>query len=243
MAQLDRESSEARSGVSPGDGVSARTRERIIRAAERLFATRGIEAVSLREVNAAAGQRNKSAVHYHFGSKQALVEAIFEHRMAPLDAMRRERIEALDAARRRATLRDWVCVVVEPLAEHVAPEATSGAYVRFLAQLVRAPGRWLVPTTYGRFTGGVLAACDRIAGELGPIPEPLRRHRIASMVAHMVHALADREGGAQALGAPGEASLAHELFVADLVDVLVAGLRAPVSDAARALLAAAGGSP
>ena len=55
--------------------VSQQTREELILAAERLFSEFGIDAVSLRQINAAAGQRNSSAAHYHFGSKDALIAA------------------------------------------------------------------------------------------------------------------------------------------------------------------------
>ena len=57
---------------------SGATRERLILAAEELFARDGLDAVSLRQVNTAAGQRNASAAHYHFGSKQGMVLALFE---------------------------------------------------------------------------------------------------------------------------------------------------------------------
>ena len=58
--------------------TSDRTREQLILAGERLFALSGLDSVSLRQINSAAGQRNSSAAHYHFGSKEALVQAIHE---------------------------------------------------------------------------------------------------------------------------------------------------------------------
>ncbi|MFI7007035.1 TetR/AcrR family transcriptional regulator [Streptomyces sp. NPDC050145] len=51
------------------------TRQQLIKAAERLFATQGVDAVSVRAVNAAAGQ-GPASVHYHFGSKENLVAAV-----------------------------------------------------------------------------------------------------------------------------------------------------------------------
>src|SRR4051794_8680724 len=68
----------------------------ILRAAERLFAERGIEHVSLREIGVAAGQRNNSAVQYHFGTREELVRALYEDRLAPLDRRRRELLDRLD---------------------------------------------------------------------------------------------------------------------------------------------------
>ena len=64
------------------------TREKLIIAAEQLFAERGIQDVSLRQINNAAGQRNASATHYHFGSRDTLVRAIFEFRMTGIDQRR-----------------------------------------------------------------------------------------------------------------------------------------------------------
>jgi AcrR family transcriptional regulator len=51
-------------------------RERLIRAAESLFAERGLDAVSLREILAAAEVGNSSAVQYHFGDRSGLVRAV-----------------------------------------------------------------------------------------------------------------------------------------------------------------------
>ncbi|WP_458689763.1 TetR/AcrR family transcriptional regulator [Nocardia tengchongensis] len=61
----------------------AGTRERLIAAAEQLLLTEPYDEVSVRAVCAAAGA-NPAAVHYHFGSKEALVGALIEDRLGPL---------------------------------------------------------------------------------------------------------------------------------------------------------------
>lgn len=76
----------------------SRTKERILDAAERLFADEGIARTSLRAITVAAGV-NVAAVHYHFGSKEALLEALSARRVAPVN---RERLERLDALEREA---------------------------------------------------------------------------------------------------------------------------------------------
>lgn len=63
------------------------TRDRILNAAERLFAKRGINPTSMRALTAAA-EVNLAAVHYHFGSKEALLDAVVERRALPLNAAR-----------------------------------------------------------------------------------------------------------------------------------------------------------
>src|SRR5688572_23669682 len=82
------------------------TKERLLNAAERLFAARGFAGTSLREVTAEAGA-NVAAVHYHFGSKEELLRAVLSRIVAPVNAERLtllERVEA-EAARRRRALR------------------------------------------------------------------------------------------------------------------------------------------
>lgn len=71
------------------------TRERILDVAERLFAEQGLGQTSLRTITAAAGV-NLASVHYHFGSKDALVHSIFERRLKPMNGERLHRLEALE---------------------------------------------------------------------------------------------------------------------------------------------------
>lgn len=76
------------------------TRLSLIRTAERLFAERGIEGVTLREIQLAAGQSSSSAITYHFGSKRSLVRAIVEYRQGRLDRERARMAEQLRADER-----------------------------------------------------------------------------------------------------------------------------------------------
>lgn len=71
------------------------TRQRILDIAEQLFAEQGLGQTSLRAITAAAGV-NLAAVHYHFGSKEALEQAIFERRLKPMNNDRLQRLDALE---------------------------------------------------------------------------------------------------------------------------------------------------
>src|SRR3546814_19686067 len=62
---------------------------RILQAAEDCFGEHGIDAVSLRQIAIAAGQGNTAAVQYHFGSKEGLLEAIFQHRLPAIHQRRK----------------------------------------------------------------------------------------------------------------------------------------------------------
>jgi AcrR family transcriptional regulator len=73
------------------------TREALLDAAEALFSEHGIQASSLRGITQRAGA-NLAAVHYHFGSKEGLVRAVFSRRLRPLEEERFRLLEACDLA-------------------------------------------------------------------------------------------------------------------------------------------------
>ena len=75
------------------------TRTRILDAAEELFMQHGFEGTSMRQLTAKAGV-NLAAVNYHFGSKDALIEAVFRRRLDPMNAARIGALEALEATAR-----------------------------------------------------------------------------------------------------------------------------------------------
>ncbi|MGV9772715.1 TetR/AcrR family transcriptional regulator [Streptosporangium sp. NPDC003464] len=66
----------------------AGTRERLITAAEELFSTRGIGAVSLNEIVRASGARNATALQYHFGDRAGLLRAVLGKHGGDVDARR-----------------------------------------------------------------------------------------------------------------------------------------------------------
>ena len=77
------------------------TKDRILDAAEAIFAERGYEAASMRAITGEAGV-NLAAGHYHFGSKSGLFRATFERRVHEVNAERLERLDELEASHRDA---------------------------------------------------------------------------------------------------------------------------------------------
>lgn len=80
--------------------TSAKTREAMIATAEVLYGSRGIDAVSLSEITAASGQKNRNALQYHFKNRQGLLEAIFEKNTLPIGELRKNYLE-------RAATGEW----------------------------------------------------------------------------------------------------------------------------------------
>lgn len=108
------------------------TKDRILGAAEELFALHGFAGTSLRQVTSQADV-NIAAVNYHFGSKENLVNEVFRRRM---DEMTAARLSQLDTARRDhpGQLRPVLAAFVEPALAMAQDRQTGGAFVRVIAR-------------------------------------------------------------------------------------------------------------
>ena len=73
------------------------TRGVLVATAEQLFAERGLEGVSLREINAAAGQRNSSALQYHFGDRGGLIRAVLAKHQPEVESRRHALLDEYEA--------------------------------------------------------------------------------------------------------------------------------------------------
>lgn len=112
------------------------TRERILTAAERLFAEHGVFAVSNRQVGETAGQGNNTAVSYHFGTKVDLVHAIVRRHAEEIDRLR---LRMLTEIGESTDVRDWVACMVRPPTEHLATLDSPSWFARFAAQIMTDP--------------------------------------------------------------------------------------------------------
>ncbi|WP_193604588.1 TetR/AcrR family transcriptional regulator [Nocardioides dongkuii] len=119
-------------GTPATDDGTGPTEARILQTAERLFAERGPEAVSLRAITTEAGT-NVASIHYHFGSKEGLLAALIQTRAAEVSARRAVLLELLEDAE-SFTARELARAFVLPVAEMAAAGGTS--WVRLIAQIL-----------------------------------------------------------------------------------------------------------
>lgn len=158
------------------------TRERLLDAAQHLFARRGVDAVTIREINDHAGQRNASALHYHFGSRQELLIAVVDRHQPAIDA-ERGRLLAVADDDPHAVLQ----AILTPLTDRLRT-AEGRDYLRIVPQLL-APGHRDedLPTPMALVEG-----LARLEGHLIALPPSVRRQRLRSMLLVTTTLLADR---------------------------------------------------
>jgi AcrR family transcriptional regulator len=203
------------------------TRARILAAAERLFAERGIDAVSLLEINKAAGQRNRSAIQYHFGDKERLVHAILDKHTPGIEGRRHAMLDELEASG-RLELRPLVEALVVPVAEKLEDPDGGVAFVRLNAQLIGHPDFSLLQLSAQRVNRGA-DRLQRLTARACPgLPAALWVPRWLLLIGLLFHGLADYAHLVEQ-GSEGVALPSRELFVSNLVDGIVALLEAPCS--------------
>jgi len=211
----------------------------MIDTAERLIAERGLGALSLREVAADAGQRNHSAVQYHFGSRAGLVEAVFDARMRPIDARRAELLAQLEEAGDTTDLAALTEVVVRPMAEAIVVEPP-GWYGRFLAEIARSEPSLLLTDRPAMVT--LHRAARLMIAAMVAVPVSLRAERSRMALGAAVTMLADRERQlweSEVAGSEPQASPpAGPSFVSHVIDLVQAMVSVPPSPALAAELAA-----
>jgi AcrR family transcriptional regulator len=204
---------------SSGDtGRPAEGRLRLLAAAEQLFATRGL-GVPNREIVAAAGQHNRSAITYHFASRAGLIDAVCERHETPIAEHRQHLIARLPGPGDRTT-RQLVDAHIQPLAAEMlrcAPPYWARLNEMLLAD--QRPGT--APTQL----------LDLMVAHLSHLPKPEAAGRVALTVRFLNSGLACWERDSE-VGADGLVPLAP--FTLILTDLAVAMLDAPSSVPAQA---------
>jgi AcrR family transcriptional regulator len=215
---------------------SAITRSKIIRVAVKLFADRGIEGVSLNDINKAAGQRNKNATHYHFGSKEGLLQAVFDQHEPPI-ARRRTELLDLYQARGELTLRNVLRAILLPMAEKLNDPDGGPDFVRFSAHLVITNTMAALHLNAPTFR---IASVERIAKamdqQLAHLSPAIKVQRGLLLGVFLTHALAEHSRIRDNAQAGADLNRLTEVFVANLEDCLTALMQAPASEATLALL-------
>lgn len=199
----------------------------ILDVAEREFSRHGLEKVSLRELGAASGQRNVSAVSYHFGSREGLLSALLSRRIGQLDRMRQQRLQLLARLDKAGDPHAVIGESFRVLADTVRHEAWGADFVRVLAQVLLHPELDFHALVPDELTGGYRLSMTLVQPALAHLPAATLQERLSLAYHHGTYALAMWLHTHGPVSAANEAG--YEAFVSDTVDFLVGGVMAPVS--------------
>lgn len=211
---------------------SPETRARILDAAETLFVEHGLEGTSMRMITGRAGV-NLAAVNYHFGSKESLIQEIFEGRVT---ALNRRRLEALDRAiadarqAGRAVRPSQILEAFFQPALELAADTRHGGH-RFIRLLGRTHTetspfvRRLLAELYGETLQRFLAA---LCGSLPGVPREEIVWRFYFMMGATFYAIAGTDNLQVFDGRFDQQDPAQ--LIPRLMSFLLAGLRAPLPE-------------
>ena len=198
------------------------TRSRLLAEAERLFAEEGIWRVRVQDIVAAAGQRNSSALSYHFGSRREVLHAILREHGEPIDQERGEVWAVLDDDRASALIE----ALILPLTRRLAT-ASGRCYLRIVAQLSAEFSRWDFDPTH---VPANLNAILRLLRDQAKIDGRAQRdERVLGMIQLMTASLAER---ARSIEAGDALATDADEYSANLVDMLTGIIKAPARAAA-----------
>lgn len=207
----------------------------LLDAAEELVARRGIHGVSAREVVTAAGQRNNSAIAYHFGSWHGLLDAVWSRHAPHVNAQRAALTDAahLDGS---PALERLVYAYVHPLVTEIARGRPS-YWARFNEQwLATAPLVFLAVPQPGAVQADyypsdesltVLASLLETIAQCLDLPESDTRRRVGLTVRFVIGSFASWERAHEA----GDAT-DLSTFESEIVELACAMLRVPGGDSA-----------
>ncbi len=205
-------------------------KQALLDAAAVLMDERGVDNVTIQDISQASGHRNRSAVQYHFGSRDAVIRAVITRTMEPIDAERNLLLDHLETTGAPLSTRGVLEVVVLPLARQLrTPEGRR--YIRLCAQLVNHP-KFM---TDAREAVTVNTSVSRCAAYLLPsldhLPAPIAAERTSQVTGFIIRACGDQSRLMDS-DPPARPVLSVEDFTVNLVDTILAILQAPTCVAA-----------
>jgi len=208
-----------RADLAAPDGLTD-TARRILEIAERLFAEQGVEQVPLRQIVVESGQRNRSALHYHFGSREALVSHLLNRRLHQVNEIRHRHLDELEGRGHPIDIHGVVEATIRPLVEVVLDTDWGTNYLQVLAQTTFSPAllnKGLVDKTA---MSALYRVREHLYALLPDVPRDVMKLRLIWFMDTVVYSLAHwvRERSKRARSGPP---------VEELIDFCAAALAGP----------------
>jgi AcrR family transcriptional regulator len=209
------------------------TRTRILDAAEELFMQHGFEATSMRLLTTKA-EVNLAAVNYHFGSKHALIEAVFRRRLDPMNAVRIAELDRLEAEGAALSAETIIRAFIGPSLRMMEETKGGGrSFIRLLGRTYTEPTkpiRALIGQLYAPTMARYKAAFERA---LPNMPREELVWRMHFMFGTLSYTLAATDTVQLIAGCKPEDRYDARLLEDRLTAFLAAGLTAPLKQSIR----------
>jgi AcrR family transcriptional regulator len=206
---------------------ASRTREKLIDEAARAFAAHGVYGASLIDITRRAGQRNRGALHYHFGSRTGVLCAVLDRHV---DFLARREGELLQIALTQPDhdVKSVVEAIVRPATELSESGWRGRCFLVILAELVEEDPAGLDPEVADVLarTGGY-PVYELLAQRMANVSDEVRAERFALATGFILRAVADRARSTGRRGRRGRQQLEHDAFVDNLIVMVAAGMSAP----------------
>jgi len=204
------------------------TKDRILDAAEKLFADEGFTATSLRAITTEAGV-NLAAVNYHFGSKDRLIEAVFERRLAPLNHERISLLDALEGSDENPSLEGILeAFVGPPLRLHRDTDRGGPTFMRLLGRTLTEPSQAIHEIFVRQFAEIAARFTPALERALPVLPPDEVFWRMHFAIGSMAHTMCDTFRLKLLSAGRCDAGEDIDATIRRLVSFIAAGLRAPV---------------
>lgn len=208
------------------------TKDKILDAAEKLFVDNGFSATSLRAIIKEADV-NTAAVHYHFGSKEGLIEAVFDRRVSKLNVERLELLDKLESeyGDRPAPLEEVLRAFLTPVVRRICASGEETVIPRLMGRAIMEPDPSVTCLGHGGFREVATRFSEAVARSLPHLSREEVEWRVHMVVGAMVTTVIVPKIHPEKAMKYSWSNDPEEL-TERLVRFLIAGIRAPMSEAA-----------
>ena len=211
------------------------TRIKMKQAAQKLFATRGVNGVSIKDITDASEQKNKASLYYHFGSKESLIAELLIDGAQKIDANRQQLLDQLLSQKKSPTIRMFLEALIYPVNEIIDSDTNGSTYIRFVADL-QLNNRQIMREILGnKWTTGSRRCLKHIQELSQDIPTSILEQRLSMIGIYSNAMFATKEASIEASDKSNR-FWSHPYTIENIIDTLESMLTAPTSQHTKKLL-------
>jgi AcrR family transcriptional regulator len=212
--------------TSEAPSETSSTADALLDTAEHLFATQGIENVSLRKIAAECGHGNPSGALYHFGSRETLIRRLIERRMTVVDKIRHTKLDEVLNAGQQDDATAIIAAAVNVLADVVRMYPWGTDYVLVISQAMFNPKIEFFTASEVQSISGLTRTTAMLRRLLPDVPQEKFDKRMRIVLLESVYAFARWLQAHGSLTKSNQASF--KTMVEAVTEFMTGGMLAPV---------------